>query len=87
VAHANNAGGSIRIPSSFNGTVGLKPSRGVVSLGPNFAEGMTGLASEFVITRSIRDVAGILDQVAGWMPGERYSEAQLGDHVRWSAGT
>lgn len=72
VAHANDAGGSIRIPSSFNGTVGLKPSRGVVSLGPNFAEGVTGLASEFVITRSIRDVAGILNQVAGWMPGERY---------------
>ncbi|QJY47759.1 amidase [Pseudonocardia broussonetiae] len=72
VAHANDAGGSIRIPSSFNGTVGLKPSRGVVSLGPHFAEGATGLASEFVITRSVRDVAGILDQVAGWVPGERY---------------
>lgn len=72
VAHANDAGGSIRIPSSYNGTVGLKPSRGVVSLGPGHGEGVTGLASEFVITRSIRDVAGILDQVAGWVPGERY---------------
>jgi amidase len=72
VAHANDAGGSIRIPSSYNGTVGLKPGRGVVSLGPSFAEGVSGLASEFVVTRSVRDVAGILDQVAGWTPGERY---------------
>lgn len=72
VAHANDAGGSIRIPSSFNGTVGLKPGRGVVSLGPGHGEGVTGLASEFVITRSVRDAAGVLDQVGGWVPGERY---------------
>lgn len=72
LAHGNDAGGSIRIPSSYNGTVGLKPGRGIVSLGPAHAEGVTGLASEFVLTRSVRDVAGVLDQVAGWVPGERY---------------
>ncbi|QRY46730.1 amidase [Mycolicibacterium boenickei] len=72
IAHANDAGGSIRIPSSYNGTVGLKPSRGLVPLGPAIGEGAFGLAAEFAITRTVRDAAAVLDQVAGWAPGERY---------------
>src|SRR5207249_3093665 len=65
VAHANDGGGSIRIPSSECGLVGLKPSRGRTSLGPDVGEGWGGLSVEHVVTRSVRDTAAVLDAVAG----------------------
>jgi amidase len=72
VAHANDGGGSTRIPASYNGLVGLKPGRGQVSLAPDMQECLYGFASEFAVTRSVRDAARLLDQVAGWVPGEKY---------------
>jgi amidase len=70
-AHASDGGGSIRIPASACGLVGLKPSRGRTSLGP---EGYSSafLAVEHVVSRSVRDTAGLLDAVAGPMPGDPY---------------
>ena len=65
VAHANDGGGSIRIPASCNGLVGLKPSRDRVPSGPDYGDLLCGLACEFVLTRSVRDAAAMLDAVAG----------------------
>jgi len=72
VAHGNDGGGSIRIPSSACGLVGLKPSRGRTSLGPDVGDAWNGAIAEHVLTRSVRDTAAILDAVAGPMPGDPY---------------
>lgn len=72
VAHGNDGGGSIRIPASECGIVGLKPSRGRISWGPEHGDFWQGLAIEFVLSRSLRDTAAILDLVAGPMPGDPY---------------
>jgi amidase len=72
VAHANDGGGSIRIPASECGLVGLKLSRGRLSWGPEYGELWQGLAVEHVVSRSVRDTAAILDVVAGPMPGDPY---------------
>ncbi len=72
-AHANDMGGSIRAPASECGLVGLKPSRGRTSLGPAFGEYWGPLTHEFVVVHSVRDVAGILDAVAGAEPGDPYT--------------
>jgi amidase len=65
MAHANDGGGSIRIPASCNGLVGLKPSRDRIPTGPDYADPLCGLAVEFAVTRSVRDAAALLDAVAG----------------------
>jgi amidase len=72
VAHGNDGGGSIRIPASECGLVGLKPSRGRVSHGPDYGEVWAGLAIDHVLTRSVRDTAAILDVIADPMPGDPY---------------
>src|ERR1700737_4223695 len=73
VAHANDGGGSIRIPASHCGLVGLKPSRGRVSLGPDFGDVISGLVVEHVVCRTVRDSAAVLDAVCGSMPGDPYA--------------
>jgi amidase len=72
VAHATDGGGSIRIPASMCGLVGLKPSRGRVSMGPDAGESWAGFTAEFVVTRSVRDAARLLDVLAGPMVGDPY---------------
>jgi len=76
MAHANDGGGSIRIPASFCGLVGLRPSRGRVPLGPAVAEAVGGFAHEFALTRTVRDAALLLDCVCGPAPGDRYYVAR-----------
>ncbi|MET9259545.1 amidase [Amycolatopsis sp. NPDC004079] len=63
IAHASDGGGSIRIPASCCGLVGLKPSHGRVTRHPSQDE--SGLGVEFCVTRSIRDTAVLLDSVSG----------------------
>jgi amidase len=72
IAHANDGGGSIRIPASCCGLVGLKPSRGRTSLGPLVGDVMSGLTVEHVVSRSVRDVAQALDATHGPAPGDPY---------------
>ena len=76
VAHASDGGGSIRIPASACGLVGLKPSRGRVSLGPSYGELWAGMVTSFAVTRSVRDAAAMLDVVSGPMPGDPYVAPQ-----------
>ena len=72
LAHANDGGGSIRIPASCCGLVGLKPSRGRISFAPDMAEVVDGLATDLVVSRSVRDTAAILDAVGGSIQGDPY---------------
>ena len=72
VAHANDGGGSIRIPASACGLVGLKPTRQRISEGPLIGDVMSGLTAELVVSRSVRDTATILDAVHGAAPGDPY---------------
>lgn len=71
-ATASDGGGSIRIPASCCGLFGLKPSRGRVSLGPNYSELWNGAVIGHALTRSVRDSAGLLDAIAGYNPGDPY---------------
>src|SRR5262249_26514722 len=73
VAHGNDMGGSIRVPSAHCGLVGLKPSRARTSLGPGFGEYWGMLTHEHVLTRSVRDTAAVLDCTAGARPGDPYT--------------
>ena len=72
LAHANDGGGSIRIPASCCGLVGLKPTRARNPLGPNLGDALGGLVAEHVVSRSVRDTAVALDAVAGPDLGDPY---------------
>lgn len=72
IAHASDGAGSIRIPSSVCGLVGLKPSRGRVSVGPDVGETLMGMGVEFAVCRTVRDVAALLDAVAQPAPGDPF---------------
>lgn len=72
LAHANDGGGSIRIPASICGLVGLKPTRQRVSEGPIVGDNMSGLTVDLAVTRSVRDTAAVLDAIRGAAPGDPY---------------
>ncbi len=73
LAEASDGGGSIRVPASCCGLVGLKPSRGRITYGPQAPECWLGSVSTFCVTRTVRDSAAYLDAVAGTLPGDPYT--------------
>ena len=72
IGYANDGGGSIRIPASCCGLVGLKPSRGRISAGPTWSEIVAGFAIEGVVTRTVADTAAALDVMSGPEAGDPY---------------
>jgi amidase len=92
-AHASDGGGSIRIPASCCGLVGLKPSQGRITMGPERDE--SGLSTQLCVARSVRDIARLLDAVHGPGVGDTviapapagpYLEALDGDPRRLRIG-
>jgi amidase len=70
-AHGSDGGGSIRIPASCCGLVGIKPSRGRVSPAP-YVSGSLGLGTSGPIAQTVRDAAALLDVLRGYEPGDFY---------------
>jgi amidase len=85
-AHASDGGGSIRIPAAHCGLVGLKPTRGRLSFGPDLGERWNGFSAEGVVTRSVRDTAALVDVMAGAMPGDPYTAPPLARPLREEVG-
>jgi amidase len=81
-SHGTDGGGSVRIPASCCGLVGLKPSRGRISPGPLVGEGWAGLSTQGMLTRTVDDTAAALDALAGHLPGDPYWAEPEGSYLR-----
>jgi amidase len=68
LAHGNDGGGSLRIPAACCGLVGLKPSRGRISRGPDLGDSLLG--TDGVLSRTVADTALALDVLAGYEVGD-----------------
>jgi amidase len=68
LAHGSDGGGSIRIPASCTGLVGLKPTRGRISRGPDLGDDF--LVQDGALTRTVRETAELLDILAGYETGD-----------------
>lgn len=77
IATASDGGGSIRIPASLCGLVGLKPTKGRSSYGPSTGEGWSGFSCAGFVTRTVRDSAAALDLIAGYEQGDPYDAPAL----------
>ncbi|WP_021592320.1 amidase [Actinomadura welshii] len=74
VAHGSDGGGSVREPAAKCGIVGIKPTRGRISQGPQVidSDNVSGMAHEGWMTRSVRDCAALLDVTGGHRPGDAF---------------
>ncbi|MCU0294665.1 MAG: amidase [Candidatus Nanopelagicales bacterium] len=72
IAHGSDGGGSIRIPASANGLVGIKPSRGRVSNGP-IRDPIGDLVNSGPIARTVADAAALLDVMSRQFPGDPFN--------------
>src|SRR3954451_5375092 len=72
LADGSDLGGSIRIPASCCGLVGLKPSLGRVSIAPDLGDVAAGMPADCVLSRTVMDTAVALDAIAGYEPGDRH---------------
>jgi amidase len=73
IAQGSDGGGSIRIPSACCALVGIKPSRGRITMAPSAGEGWGGFSTTGPMARTVRDAALMLDAMAGWVPGDPYA--------------
>jgi amidase len=72
ISQGSDGGGSIRGPAFCCGLVGLKPSRGRVSMAPFFGDRLNGIATNGPITRTVADAAALLDVISGYTTGDPY---------------
>ncbi|RWO18162.1 MAG: amidase [Mesorhizobium sp.] len=72
IAHGSDGGGSIRIPASWCGLVGMNPSRGRISGGPDRQGSGFDISRESVLCRTVRDMAAALDVFSGPRPGDPF---------------
>ena len=75
IAHATDAGGSIRVPAAACGLYGMKPGRGEMGAGPHYGNYLAGIASELAICRSTRDLTAIYRATRGESRGP-FAEAR-----------
>lgn len=73
ITHASDGGGSIRVPAACCGLIGLKPTRARIPCGPVVGESWSGLSTSFVLTKSVRDTAALLDCLSGPEIGDPYA--------------
>src|SRR5918911_2258819 len=71
-SEGTDGGGSVRWPASCHGVFGLKPSRGRVSPAPRFGELIAGLMGSGTLARTVKDAAGVLDAISGYVVGDPY---------------
>lgn len=84
-AHASDGGGSIRIPASACGLVGLKPSRGRISASPGY-DSWAAAVTDGVVTTTVRDTAALFDVMAGYECGDPFVAPPLAQPLAASVG-